>query len=104
MPKPPARVARKEESDDFRPNVEYRACKEVPCLTHMPDSLECQETKFQVSVGAAVHFEEIKERDYKDMHREESPLVIPKNAVLIDNTNKTKEETIEEIIKKLELQ
>ena len=47
--------------------------------------------------------EEIKERDYKDMHREESPLVIPKNALLIDNTNKTKEETIEEIIKNLKL-
>ncbi len=48
--------------------------------------------------------EEIKQRDHKDMHREESPLVIPKNAVLIDNTNKSKEETIEEIIKKLKLQ
>ena len=48
--------------------------------------------------------EEIKQRDHKDMHREESPLVIPKNAVVIDNTNKTKEETIEEIIKKLKLQ
>ena len=29
------------------------------------------------------------------MNREESPLVIPENAVIIDNTNKTKEETIE---------
>ena len=48
--------------------------------------------------------EEIKQRDHKDMHRDESPLIIPKNAVIIDNTNKTKEETIEEIIKKLKLQ
>ena len=48
--------------------------------------------------------EEIKQRDHKDMHREESPLVIPKNALVIDNSNKTKEETIEEIIKKLKLQ
>tara|TARA_B100001250_G_scaffold83495_1_gene68921 strand:+ start:102 stop:716 length:615 start_codon:yes stop_codon:yes gene_type:complete len=48
--------------------------------------------------------EEIKQRDHKDMHRDESPLVIPKNAILIDNTKKTKEETIEEIIKKLKLQ
>ena len=47
--------------------------------------------------------EEVKQRDHKDMHREESPLVIPKNALLIDNTNKTKEETIEEIIKNLKL-
>ena len=48
--------------------------------------------------------EEIKQRDHKDMHRDESPLIIPKNSVIIDNTNKTKEETIEEIIKKLKLQ
>ena len=48
--------------------------------------------------------DEIKQRDHKDMHREESPLVIPKNALVIDNSNKTKEETIEEIIKKLKLQ
>tara|TARA_Y100001970_G_scaffold195279_1_gene237344 strand:- start:242 stop:856 length:615 start_codon:yes stop_codon:yes gene_type:complete len=47
--------------------------------------------------------EEIKKRDHKDMNREESPLIIPKNALLIDNTNKTKEETIEEIIKNLKL-
>ena len=37
------------------------------------------------------------------MNREESPLVIPENAIIIDNTNKTKEETIEEIIEKLKL-
>ena len=47
--------------------------------------------------------EEIKQRDHKDMYREESPLVIPENAVIIDNTNKTKEETIKEIIEKLKL-
>ena len=47
--------------------------------------------------------EEIIHRDHKDMNREESPLVIPENAILIDNTNKTKDETIEEIIKKLKL-
>ena len=48
--------------------------------------------------------EEIIERDHKDMNREESPLVIPENAILIDNTSMTKHETIEEIIKKLKLQ
>ena len=48
--------------------------------------------------------EEIIERDHKDMNRKESPLVIPKNAILIDNTSMTKHETIEEIIKKLKLQ
>ena len=53
--------------------------------------------------GAQETIEEIKQRDYKDMYREESPLVIPENSVIIDNTNKTKEETIEEIIEKLKL-
>ena len=53
--------------------------------------------------GSQETIEEIKQRDYKDMYREESPLVIPENAVIIDNTNKTKEETIEEIIEKLKL-
>ncbi len=46
---------------------------------------------------------DIKQRDYKDMNRKSSPLVIPKNAIVINNTNKTKEETIKEIIKKIEL-
>ena len=47
--------------------------------------------------------EEIIERDHKDMNREASPLVIPEDAILIDNTNKTIDETIEEIIEKLKL-
>jgi len=47
--------------------------------------------------------EEIKQRDHKDMYREESPLVVPKNAIVIDNTNKSKEETVKEIIEKLKL-
>ena len=47
--------------------------------------------------------EEIIQRDQKDMNREESPLVIPEDAVLIDNTNKTIDETIEKIIEKLKL-
>ena len=53
--------------------------------------------------GSQETAEEIKERDHKDMHREASPLIIPKNALIFDNTNKTKEETVEEIIKKLKL-
>ncbi len=53
--------------------------------------------------GSQETIEEIKERDHKDMHRDASPLIIPKDAVVIDNTNKTKDETVEVIIKKLEL-
>ena len=47
--------------------------------------------------------EEIKQRDHIDMHREASPLVVPENAIVIDNTNKSKEETVGEIIDKLKL-
>jgi len=47
--------------------------------------------------------EEIIQRDQKDMNREESPLIIPEDAILIDNTNKTIDETIEKIIEKLKL-
>jgi len=47
--------------------------------------------------------EEIKKRDHIDMHREASPLVVPENAIVIDNTNKSKEETVGEIIDKLKL-
>ena len=47
--------------------------------------------------------EEIKQRDHIDMHREASPLVVPENAIVIDNTKKSKEETVEEIIKNLKL-
>tara|TARA_B100001996_G_scaffold299571_1_gene240018 strand:+ start:4160 stop:4774 length:615 start_codon:yes stop_codon:yes gene_type:complete len=53
--------------------------------------------------GSQETFEEIKQRDHKDMHREESPLIVPKNAIVIDNTEKSKEETVVEIIKKLKL-
>jgi len=53
--------------------------------------------------GSQETFEEIKQRDHKDMHREESPLVVPKNAIVINNTNKSKEETVVEIIEKLKL-
>ena len=47
--------------------------------------------------------EDVIERDHKDMNREESPLVIPKDAIIIDNTNKTIDETIKKIIENLKL-
>tara|TARA_X000000368_G_scaffold367120_1_gene314263 strand:- start:2574 stop:3188 length:615 start_codon:yes stop_codon:yes gene_type:complete len=51
--------------------------------------------------GSQETIEDVKQRDHKDMNRQESPLKIPENAIFIDNTNMTKDETIEEIIKKL---
>lgn len=53
--------------------------------------------------GSQETIEDIIQRDHKDMHREASPLVIPENAIIIDNSKKSKDETIDDIIKKLKL-
>lgn len=45
--------------------------------------------------------EDIKSRDYKDSTRKESPLVIPKDAIIIDTTNYSIDETVEVIIKEI---
>lgn len=43
--------------------------------------------------------EEIADRDYRDMHRENSPLVQAEDAVLIDSTELTIEQVADEILK-----
>lgn len=43
--------------------------------------------------------EQIEERDRKDRQRKHSPLVIPENAIIIDNSDKTFEQTVQEILK-----
>tara|TARA_B100001250_G_scaffold410051_1_gene435697 strand:- start:1739 stop:2353 length:615 start_codon:yes stop_codon:yes gene_type:complete len=53
--------------------------------------------------GSQETIEDVIQRDHKDMHREASPLVIPENAIIIDNSKKSKAETVDEIIKKLKL-
>ncbi len=42
--------------------------------------------------------QDIIERDYRDMHREHSPLVQAEDAVLIDSSNLTIEEVTERIL------
>lgn len=42
---------------------------------------------------------DIKERDYRDMNRENSPLKQAEDAILIDSSNMTIEEVIDEILK-----
>ena len=53
--------------------------------------------------GVNVNFEdvlrELKKRDEMDSKRELAPLKIPEGAIIIDTTNKTIEEQVEEIIK-----
>lgn len=45
--------------------------------------------------------EAMKDRDEKDMTREVSPLRVPENAVVIDNSNLNIEETVEEMLKNI---
>ena len=41
----------------------------------------------------------LEERDYLDTHRDESPLIQSKDAILLDNTNMTPEEQLEHVLK-----
>lgn len=41
----------------------------------------------------------LEERDYLDTHRDESPLIQSKDALLLDNTNMTPEEQLEHVLK-----
>lgn len=43
--------------------------------------------------------EDMKERDRKDSTREVSPLRVAEGAIIIDNSNRTQEETVEEMLK-----
>lgn len=45
--------------------------------------------------------EDIKLRDHKDSTRKESPLVIPKDAIIVDTTNYNIKETVQIIIKEI---
>lgn len=45
--------------------------------------------------------DEIKERDKQDIKRKASPLTVPKDAMILDTTNLSIEETIERVIKEL---
>lgn len=57
--------------------------------------------KEETEKGKNISFEEIKEsikkRDKYDSNREDSPLIIPQNAVIIDTTNMTAYEVVEKI-------
>lgn len=45
----------------------------------------------------------IKKRDEFDMNKEIAPLKIPKNAIIVDSTNKTVQQVVDEILKSIEI-
>ncbi len=72
-------------------------------LTASVDERAKRRYKEQLLKGMDVKLEDIKkdieERDYRDMHRETSPLKQADDAILLDTSNLTQEEVIEEILK-----
>lgn len=52
-------------------------------------------------VDLLMMIEDIKIRDHKDSTRKASPLIIPKDAIIVDSTNYSIEETVEVIIKEI---
>jgi len=58
--------------------------------------------------GDSVTFEEvlknIEERDYIDTHRDDSPLVKAKDAIEIDNSNVSKQEQFEKVLKLIQIE
>lgn len=60
-----------------------------------------QLVKMDPSISYEQVLEDMKERDDKDSTREVSPLRIPEGAVVIDNSNLTVEQTVDEMLKKI---
>ena len=48
--------------------------------------------------------DDISERDKRDLSRKNSPLVVPKGALMLQNNNSTVEELVDEVIENLKLQ
>ena len=48
--------------------------------------------------------DDIAERDKRDLSRKNSPLVVPKGALMLQNNNSTVEELVDEVIENLKLQ
>jgi cytidylate kinase len=55
------------------------------------------------SKGQHVNYNDVKtnllQRDYDDTHRKESPLIKAKDAIVLDNTDLSKEEQLEYVLK-----
>lgn len=71
-------------------------------LTASADTRASRRVKELLEKGEQADFEQIKAdieaRDYQDMHREHSPLVQAKDAILVDSSNMTIDEVTDAII------
>ncbi len=83
---------------EIYPNAKYKFF-----LTATPEVRARRRFKQLVEKDSSVKYEDVLkdmiERDQQDMTREASPLRVPKDAVMIDNSNMTIEQTVEEMLK-----
>ena len=54
--------------------------------------------KLDNTVSYDTILQEMKERDYNDMHRQNSPLVVAKDAIVIDSTNLSIEQVVNKVL------
>ena len=54
--------------------------------------------------GSKESIEDLRNRDLRDINRKNSPLVVPEDALVIDNENMTIEDVIKKIKENLKLQ
>lgn len=71
-------------------NVEVRANRRFEQLLKKDQTVKYEDV-----------LEDMMERDKRDTEREASPMRIPENAVVIDNSNLTVEQTVEEMLKNI---
>lgn len=76
-------------------------------MTASPEVRAMRRFKELTGKGIAVDYAEVeanvRKRDYIDSHREVSPLVQTPDAIVIDNSDMTVEEEVEDMVKKIEL-
>lgn len=85
---------------EIYPNAKYKFF-----LTASPQVRAQRRFKQLVKMDPNVKYEDVYQdmisRDQQDMTREASPLRVPKNAITIDNSNLTIEQTVEEMLDKI---
>ncbi|MDD5922712.1 MAG: (d)CMP kinase [Eubacteriales bacterium] len=77
-------------------------------LTASPEERASRRYREQKEKGLDCNYEEVlrdvRERDYRDMHRKTDPLRKAKDAVEIDSTNLSEEETVGAILSRIHIQ
>ncbi len=91
-------------------DIGTRVLPDAPVKIYLTASVECRaKRRYDEMIAKGEEAElsgiekDIEERDYRDMHRENSPLVQAEDAVLIDSSDMSIEEVTEAILKRAEV-